>query len=423
MDEKQKALMEYHAAYDDLNTEILTALIEEAPDEIKPILSNYNVNITSDDFSAEVKVYDKDLLKQTLTFLKVKCKVAQKPKQAKAIKLGIDNLLHEKCDACQQYYVVQLHDEPTLRCRNCGQGCHEACYSICKQLPGIEWSCSVCNTQNSQQDLIKAETSDLDDNTHPVAANEPNTEKLEEEKLSEEKYEEAEVRQKSEMDTCKYFLRSRCKWGLLGKNCRFKHLKVCPKLINNGNKAPYGCTKGPHCPLFHPKICWSSLSNRTCALERCRFVHIKGTNRSRDVTPLMQVHTGPVWNNGNQPTSHPSTHNTQPPPSSQPQISNQPSTPNQQPPPHQQNELSFLDLMKEMKQQLEREMKEQREQLLGIHRQQLQLSQGYQALQNQITQPTQRAQPVMHLPVQHTPMSQIQMQQHQNQPIILQPPH
>ena len=99
MDEKQKALMEYHAAYDDLNTEIVTALIEEAPDEIK-LISNYNVNKTSDDFSAEVKVYDKELLKQTLTFLKVKCKVAQKPKQAKAIKLGIDNLLHEKCDDC-----------------------------------------------------------------------------------------------------------------------------------------------------------------------------------------------------------------------------------------------------------------------------------------------------------------------------------
>ena len=148
--EREAFLLEYHRKFDEANTNIITTLGNEAPPDVAPIILNYKVDKSHDDYMSEVKQgYSKDLLLQATTFLKVKPRTAHVTTIVKSIILGIQNFFNEKCEACGLYYAVQHNDVPTLRCIKCGQGCHEVCYSTCK-LPGIEWNFSSCNTTENQ---------------------------------------------------------------------------------------------------------------------------------------------------------------------------------------------------------------------------------------------------------------------------------
>ena len=53
---------------------------------------------------------------------------------------------------------------------------------------------------------------------------------------------------------CKYFLNSRCKHGVSGKECKFKHQKTCRRWLNYGNHKKYGCTLREKCENFHPNF-------------------------------------------------------------------------------------------------------------------------------------------------------------------------
>ena len=67
------------------------------------------------------------------------------------------------------------------------------------------------------------------------------------------------------------------------KDCRFDHPTVCQKFHNHGSLSsdPKGCNG--KCNAFHPNACRSSLKNKTCSWDECRFYHLKGTKRtSRD---------------------------------------------------------------------------------------------------------------------------------------------
>ena len=85
---------------------------------------------------------------------------------------------------------------------------------------------------------------------------------------------------------CKYYLNSRCKHGVSGKECKFKHQKTCRRWLNYGNHKKYGCTLREKCENFHPKLCWSSLNSRTCTNQTCIFNHIKGTKREVEIKML-----------------------------------------------------------------------------------------------------------------------------------------
>lgn len=89
---------------------------------------------------------------------------------------------------------------------------------------------------------------------------------------------------------CKHFLRSRCRHGVEGKDCKFRHEKVCRKWLNQGNHPKYGCTLKDKCEFFHPKICWSSVNSRICTDHTCSFNHIRGTRREVDsFSPKIQT--------------------------------------------------------------------------------------------------------------------------------------
>ena len=108
-------MMEYHRLFDDANTDIITALANDAPEEIKPIISNYNVNKLHKDFISEIKSgCTKEILIKTTEFLKVKPRSANINTICKTIVIGIQNFLHEKCEACNQFYTVKFLDTPQV---------------------------------------------------------------------------------------------------------------------------------------------------------------------------------------------------------------------------------------------------------------------------------------------------------------------
>ena len=289
--------MQYHTQFDEKNTEIVTALISETPEAVKPVLSSYNVNKVHDDYKKEiVQENTKDVLLETAAFLKVKPKTKHISTIANSIVIGIQNFLHEFCENCKEYYAVAYHETPALRCQNCGQGCHEVCYAICKHLPGIEWSCSSCNTSGIQVEPTK---DDQKEDKEKVDDKQP-------EPPGDQKYSNPEkisiVIQPDlpkEGPVCKFFLNSRCKYGVNGQNCKFRHLKVCRRFLNNGIHKKYGCNLGRNCQYHHPKMCHTSLFNRVCTRENCKFSHVNGTKHGeipmRNETDNARNHQHQIW--------------------------------------------------------------------------------------------------------------------------------
>ena len=51
--------------------------------------------------------------------------------------------------------------------------------------------------------------------------------------------------------------------------------------MKNGMKTGGGCAKGIKCRFYHPRMCKSSVYNRICHKDDCRFHHINGTRFSK----------------------------------------------------------------------------------------------------------------------------------------------
>ena len=85
----------------------------------------------------------------------------------------------------------------------------------------------------------------------------------------------AESGKKKEL--CRYYARGHC---TRKKECRFDHPSICQKFHKFGSLSsdPKGCDG--KCRAFHPNACRSSLRNKTCSWDECRFYHLKGTNRT-----------------------------------------------------------------------------------------------------------------------------------------------
>ena len=84
---------------------------------------------------------------------------------------------------------------------------------------------------------------------------------------------------------CKHYRLGRCKHGISGKadgNCAYQHPKPCSKYMANGTRNHGGCNQGRNCNFFHPTVCNTSLRQRSCFRENCKFLHIRGTKRNRD---------------------------------------------------------------------------------------------------------------------------------------------
>ena len=78
---------------------------------------------------------------------------------------------------------------------------------------------------------------------------------------------------------CIHYRNNRCRHGITGKDCAFRHPKPCKKYLSFGDKQKNGCNKGRNCENFHPKMCRNAMNKGECLKENCKFMHIKGTKR------------------------------------------------------------------------------------------------------------------------------------------------
>ena len=283
-------MVDYHTLYDDLNSDILLALKEEAPEAIKPVIANYNVNKRNEDFRKEIiSENHRDVLLQTAEFLKCPPKTKNIKTIAKAVTIGIQNLLHELCEKCNQYYVVTLHDTPSLRCQNCHQGAHENCYSVCKGLPGIEWCCSSCNAtgpkaEEEVEPKPNAEEVDPKPADPPARGIPQNADNSELDVSAEDKDDEDQTPPKSN-NVCPNYKWEACKTF---HTCPYDHPARCRSWLQHG-KCPYK----NKCRFNHPPLCYQSMRERKCSKVNCKFFHLKGTNNTHSkqnaasIPPLM----------------------------------------------------------------------------------------------------------------------------------------
>ena len=82
---------------------------------------------------------------------------------------------------------------------------------------------------------------------------------------------------------CSFYQKGNCRFGLSGKKggiCKFAHPKACAKLLKHGTHPTLGCNKGKYCEKYHPKMCFDSIKTKKCGDSSCKFVHVKGTNKT-----------------------------------------------------------------------------------------------------------------------------------------------
>lgn len=80
---------------------------------------------------------------------------------------------------------------------------------------------------------------------------------------------------------CKHYRNRVCKYGPSGKGCSFSHPRPCRKLLNHGVRGEFGCQLGNKCTMFHPRMCRDSIRKQECLMKSCKYLHVKGTRRTR----------------------------------------------------------------------------------------------------------------------------------------------
>lgn len=85
---------------------------------------------------------------------------------------------------------------------------------------------------------------------------------VEKQPMSNDKDEQAKI--------CKLYLRQECDHGRSGRNCKYKHPKLCFY-----NKYKGGC-KITECKFWHPEICKKGMD---CMLKSCKCLHLKAPKK------------------------------------------------------------------------------------------------------------------------------------------------
>ena len=300
---------EYHKECDVPNTEILKALADGAQsEEVKAIILLYET-------SKPGKLIKKDLNSSNLKnlieageFFKITNAKLFKTKATLVGKIiqAIENLLMQKCGECTQYYSIEYGTTPALSCRKCGQGAHPHCYDDHQTRAGISlvYTCSLCSTKVKPEELDTSQVPPTQPPPlEPPAANNGLEESSEEAEEDDDDEESSAKKYEITENTCKFFLKTSCKTGIKGRNCKYDHLPVCNKLLRNGVKGPYGCKQGKDCPYYHPHMCRESLRSKTCSREYCKYYHVQGTVKSGENEEYQQYEENSQAYNSNPATS------------------------------------------------------------------------------------------------------------------------
>ena len=291
------------------NRNILTELITDAPLEVVSMLTCYNYDENAENIYNQLSRFKKAQLQEAAIFLQQPAKnYKYKDQLVRAIISRIDNLLLEHCPKCESKYSVNKDDIPILSCINCGQGCHYDCYKdivdAIKSFPGIHYHCHRCvikttqsnfdfdsqenpKTPNEEQDSQEVDTPLTPGQPHhtPITPKQPSQTQGLSQLASPSQLSQPFEPDENRRPICQRYIRGNCPHGILGQTlvngekCFFNHPKRCMKFCRNGPYSRYGCNKGRDCEYMHPILCKFSLKYRKCTNLRCKFTHLKFTQR------------------------------------------------------------------------------------------------------------------------------------------------
>ena len=314
---------------------VIAELVHDAPtDQIKECLRTYDPEIpTQQNVKSLRRMHNRDVIHDSLSYL---CKGTQftnkKDELIDKLCLKIKTFFPDVCQICDKKYMFKLIDNELLCCASCGQEVHRQCYlellkkmnlidekekivEFLFEIPGLFFLCPACqqDTVNNgclpKQKALSTLTSEHNSNdtalnetikedTHPEETSRedsaelplsltPSTCNIESHKESANTvenittYENKSNSIQKKYKVCKFLRKGTCKHGISGKECSFRHPKLCNKFIQHGTRQPRGCNKGKNCQFFHPTMCLNSLRKSECFNETCKLMHIKGTVRKR----------------------------------------------------------------------------------------------------------------------------------------------
>ena len=244
---------------EDRMVEGLAELMSQAPSPaIRNVLSCWSPSSSQSEIMKSFDKYKKAQVVETLAWLwKVETSTIKGNKDVllKDVLTAVENLLPDHCDVCQEVYVIERGESPSLRCAGCHQGFHEPCVvttgliDVLPKLPGkMTWLCSHCKDSfelvttlgNRGKPTIRS-TKRLPPTLPPVIP--------EDEASSVDVESTAPVIEVSDEETekrqvCQLYLKGECTHGMSGKSnggCKDIHPKNCPVYMRWGNKLAKGC--------------------------------------------------------------------------------------------------------------------------------------------------------------------------------------
>ena len=307
-----------HILTEESVTNVISALIVTAPTEdVKNVLRVYTYGKSTRNIEKEMHRFGVQQLQKTSSYLNIDDGVQYlKNELINNIICRIQNLLPEKCDICNEVYIMGNEDSILLPCEKCGQEFHQKCLfqilQICQKekidrqlvqkminpfdLSSLRYLCKSCDeatiplkgsarkkkspAQEANDKTLSGESptdaeAEQSSLSSLIAQNDPEVEATSE--PNDQPDDDTEVAKKK---VCRFYAKGTCTHGVSGKNCAFEHPKACPKLLKHGTKSPRGCNLGKKCQMFHPKMCPSSITKAECFDKDCKLKHVKGTKRS-----------------------------------------------------------------------------------------------------------------------------------------------
>ena len=286
-------------SYESSLVEGLAKLCRGAPSEkVRSVIGVWNPNKPGNEIRSTWQQGKRFLapdLKGTLAWLTNtrECDVkGTKHDVAGQLLIALEALLPDTCQVCKEIYTVEREDTPSLRCKGCSQGFHQACYDRLEvgpslaELPGeFSWLCTVCAPLYQLTTVVggsrgqeRPRVSSRCPSTLPTTAEpEPAQSDSDEEVIVGAQGAEAatsgpappplpptETAGTAAQDQtgpaardCALYLSGECPFGISGRTggtCPDKHPKRCMPYMRWGNKHGRGCS-GTTCGKAHPTLC------------------------------------------------------------------------------------------------------------------------------------------------------------------------
>ena len=329
---------------------IIAALCADATtNTVRNCLRKYDPSKTSYQIEKELKKDKKEVLVAALEYLGVpdmnQYKAEALPHE---LVCRIQNLLPDTCHLCHQIFCIKIGERPIVSCVRCGQGCHNSCvlqmlgkseeelnsgnnYGADIVNPystlGLFYLCEFCQKDvipKKEELRVRQAKGNI---SHETAPHNSQTTRVDPagsvndapQRSSQQQNDESNAtsetviatvinheqisqnyvnnqgnysRETNTRPVCKHYKTGRCKHGISGKKdgtCNYSHPKACSKFLTNGTRRSGGCNRGDNCRFFHPSMCHSSLRDRTCLRDNCKFMHVKGTRRDETYSPDPQA--------------------------------------------------------------------------------------------------------------------------------------